>query len=131
MKENWVYRRGDLYLANLGVPVGSKQGGVRPVVVLQNDVGNYYAPTITIAPLTSKIEKKRKQPTHFFLRKAKGLAKPSMVLIFAQASRAKTKSMVLRLFCKLFVNPIDKAGGQEYIFSSRADRVLKVKRTAP
>ena len=61
MKENWVYRRGDLYLANLGVPVGSKQGGVRPVVVLQNDVGNYYAPTITIAPLTSKIEKKRKQ----------------------------------------------------------------------
>ena len=79
MKENWVYRRGDLYLANLGVPVGSKQGGVRPVVVLQNDVGNYYAPTITIAPLTSKIEKKRKQPTHFFLRKAKGLAKPSMV----------------------------------------------------
>ena len=80
MKENWVYRRGDLYLANLGVPVGSKQGGVRPVVVLQNDVGNYYASTITIAPLTSKIEKKRKQPTHFFLRKAKGLAKPSMVL---------------------------------------------------
>lgn len=80
MKENWVYRRGDLYLANLGVPVGSKQGGVRPVVVLQNDVGNYYALTITIAPLTSKIEKKRKQPTHFFLRKAKGLAKPSMVL---------------------------------------------------
>ena len=55
MKENWVYRRGDLYLANLGVPVGSKQGGVRPVVVLQNDAGNYYAPTITIAPLTSKI----------------------------------------------------------------------------
>ena len=80
MKENWVYRRGDLYLANLGVPVGSKQGGVRPVVVLQNDVSNYYAPTITIAPLTSKIEKKRKQPTHFFLCKAKGLAKSSMVL---------------------------------------------------
>ena len=49
------------------------------------------------------------------------------LLIFAQASRAKTKSMVLRLFCKLFVNPIDKVGGQEYIFSSRADRVLKTK----
>ena len=53
------------------------------------------------------------------------------LLIFAQASRVKTKSMVLRLFCKLFVNPIDKAGGQEYIFSSRADRVLKAKQTAP
>ena len=49
------------------------------------------------------------------------------LLIFAQASRAKTKGMVLRLFCKLFVNPIDKVGGQEYIFSSRADRVLKIK----
>ena len=44
---------------------------------------------------------------------------------------ARQKSMGLRLFCKLFVNPIDKAGGQEYIFSSRADRVLKTKRTAP
>ena len=49
------------------------------------------------------------------------------LLIFAQASRAKTKSMVLRLLCKLFVNPIDKVGGQEYIFSSLADRVLKIK----
>ena len=53
------------------------------------------------------------------------------LLILAQASRAKRKSMGLRLFCKLFVNPIDKAGGQEYIFSSRADRVLKTKQTAP
>ena len=80
MKENWVYRRGDIYLANLGVPIGSKQGGVRPVVVLQNDVGNFYSPTITVAPLTTKIQKKRSQPTHYFLRKAKGLARSSMVL---------------------------------------------------
>ena len=72
MKENWVYRRGDIYLANLGVPIGSKQGGVRPVVVLQNDVGNFYSPIITVAPLTTKIQKKRSQPTHYFLRKAKG-----------------------------------------------------------
>ena len=43
MKENWVYRRGDLYLANLGVPAGSKQGGVRPVVVLRIQLG-YYIP---------------------------------------------------------------------------------------
>ena len=69
MKENWVYRRGDIYLANLGVPIGSKQGGVRPVVVLQNDVGNFYSPTITVAPLTTKIQKKRNQPTHYFLQK--------------------------------------------------------------
>ena len=47
------------------------------------------------------------------------------LLIFAQASRAKTKGMGLRLFCKLFMNPIDKVGKQEYSFSSRTDRVLK------
>ena len=60
--------------------MGSKQGGIRPVVVLQNNVGNYHSPTITIAPLTSKVEKKRRQPTHYLLRKAQGLARPSMVL---------------------------------------------------
>lgn len=80
MKKDWIYRRGDIYLANLGTPVGSKQGGTRPVVILQNNKGNYFSPTVTIAPLTSKVEKKRKQPTHFFIRKAKGLTKPSMVL---------------------------------------------------
>ncbi|MGN0314372.1 MAG: type II toxin-antitoxin system PemK/MazF family toxin [Fusicatenibacter sp.] len=94
MKEDWVYRRGDLYLANLGKPVGSQQGGVRPVVVLQNDVGNYYAPTITIAPLTSKVEKKKKQPTHFYLRKAKGLQRPSMVL--AEQMGTYDKSCIIR-----------------------------------
>ena len=54
MREGWIYRRGDIYLANLGKPSGSQQGSVRPVVVLQNGVGNFYAPTITIVLLTSK-----------------------------------------------------------------------------
>ena len=80
MKEGWVYRRGDIYLANLGIPEGSQQGGIRPVVILQNDVGNYYSPTITLAPLTTKNEKKRKQPTHYYIKKAKGLDRPSTLL---------------------------------------------------
>ena len=80
MKEAWVYRRGDIYLANLGTPVGSQQGGVRPIILLQNDVGNYFSPTVTLVPLTTKIDKKKKQPTHFFLKKARGLRMPSMVL---------------------------------------------------
>lgn len=79
MSKSWICRRGDLYLADLGTPVGSQQGGVRPVVVLQNNVGNYHAPTITVAPLTSKI-KKTGQPTHYTLRKACGLQKESVVL---------------------------------------------------
>lgn len=99
MKEDWVYRRGDLYLADLGVPIGSRQGGVRPVIVLQNDVGNYYAPTITLAPLTTKVGKKKHQPTHFFLRKAKGLLKPSVVL--AEQVGTYDKSCVLRYLGKV------------------------------
>lgn len=48
MKENWIYRRGDVYLANLDPYIGSEQGGTRPVVVLQNNTGNYYCPTLII-----------------------------------------------------------------------------------
>lgn len=80
LRENWICRRGDLYLADLGSPVGSRQGGVRPVVVLQNDVGNYHSPTVTVAPLTSKVGKKKHQPTHYYLRRAKGLQRESIVL---------------------------------------------------
>lgn len=94
MKEDWIFRRGDLYLANLGDPVGSKQGGVRPVVVLQNDVGNFYSPTITIAPLTSKIHKKKGLPTHYLIRKAKGLERPSTVL--AEQLDTCDKSRIIR-----------------------------------
>lgn len=99
MKEGWIYRRGDIYLADLGKPVGSQQGGVRPVVVLQNDVGNFYAPTITIVPLTSKIEKKIKQPTHYLLRAAKGLERPSMVL--GEQVGTYDKSCILRYIGKV------------------------------
>ncbi len=80
MKEDWVYRRGDIYFANLGLANGSKQGGKRPVVVVQNDVGNRYSPTITLVPLTTRIDKKKNMPTHFQIRKALGLKKPSMAL---------------------------------------------------
>lgn len=85
--------------ADLGVPIGSKQGGVRPVVVLQNDVGNFYSPTITVAPLTTKIQKKRSQPTHYFLRKAKGLARSSMVL--AEQLDTCDKTCVIRYLGKV------------------------------
>ena len=54
MKENWIYRRGDVYLANLDPYIGSEQGGTRPVVVLQNNTGNYYCPTLIVAPITSR-----------------------------------------------------------------------------
>ena len=81
MKENWIYRRGDVYLANLDPYIGSEQGGTRPVVVLQNNTGNYYCPTLIVAPITSKAGKKPSQPTHYYAERIRGLELPGMVLL--------------------------------------------------
>lgn len=80
MRKGWIYRRGDLYLANLNPFKGSEQGGTRPVLVLQNDDGNFYCPTLIIAPLTTVL-KKMKQPTHVYIRSAKGLTAPTIVAL--------------------------------------------------
>lgn len=79
MRDDWSYRRGDIYLADLNPFYGFEQGGVRPVLVLQNNVGNYFCPTLIVAPLTSQI-KKPNQPTHFLLENVRGLEKPAMVI---------------------------------------------------
>ena len=74
-------KRGELYSADLSPVVGSEQGGVRPVLVVQNDVGNRFSPTIIAAAITSKLDKAR-LPTHVSLEAAKtGLAKNSVVLL--------------------------------------------------
>mgnify|MGYP002513839242 CR=1 FL=1 len=73
-------KRGDIYYADLSPVVGSEQGGIRPVLVVQNDVGNKYSPTIIAAAVTSKINK-AKLPTHIELPSAYGLAKDSVILL--------------------------------------------------
>ena len=78
MRKNWVYRRGDIYIANLNPFKGSEQGGTRPVLVLQNNDGNFYCPTLIVAPLSSKL-KKTNLPTHFLLKKGRGLITDSIV----------------------------------------------------
>lgn len=65
MNENHYYRRGEIYIADLDPSCGSEQGGVRPVVILQNNAGNYFCPTLIVAPITSRIYKKPNQPTHY------------------------------------------------------------------
>lgn len=73
--------RGDIYYADLSPVVGSEQGGVRPVLVIQNDVGNKYSPTVIIAAITSQLMK-AKLPTHIELNKDKyNLPKDSVVLL--------------------------------------------------
>lgn len=71
--------RGDVFYADMGVNVGSEQNGMRPVLVLQNDVGNEHSPTIIVAVLTSKV-KKMYMPTHVYVGARFGLTEESVVL---------------------------------------------------
>jgi mRNA interferase MazF len=71
--------RGEIYYAELDPAIGSEQAGNRPVLVLQNNIGNFYSPTVIIAPITSK--RKMWLPTHHLLVGAEGLESASIVLL--------------------------------------------------
>ena len=74
-------KRGDIYYADLSPVVGSEQGGLRPVLIIQNDVGNRYSPTVIAAAITSRMGKTR-LPTHIDIYADKaGLAKDSVILL--------------------------------------------------
>jgi len=76
-----VVKRGDIYYADLSPVVGSEQGGIRPVLIIQNDVGNKYSPTVIVAAITSQINK-AKLPTHVEISSEEyGLNKDSVVLL--------------------------------------------------
>lgn len=64
MEPTWKFQRGDVYFVRLELGIGSEQNGVRPAVILQNDVENICSPTLIVAALTSKTEKKAMPPTH-------------------------------------------------------------------
>jgi len=74
-------KRGDIYYADLSPVVGSEQGGIRPVLIVQNDIGNKYSPTVIAAAITSQKDKS-KLPTHIALPSHEcGLSKDSVVLL--------------------------------------------------
>ena len=98
-------RRGDIYYADLSPVVGSEQGGVRPVLVIQNNTGNAYSPTVIVAAVTS--QPKTKLPTHVILRDRKGLEKNSVVLLEQ-------------------VRTIDKSRLREYVGILDKQQMLKV-----
>lgn len=76
-----IVKRGDIFYADLSPVVGSEQGGIRPVIIIQNDVGNKYSPTVIVAAITSQINK-AKLPTHVEISsEAYGLNKDSVVLL--------------------------------------------------
>lgn len=79
--ETVIIRRGDIYYADLRPVVGSEQGGVRPVLIIQNDVGNKHSPTVICAAITSRMNK-AKLPTHVELdTKRCAMVKDSVILL--------------------------------------------------
>jgi mRNA interferase MazF len=102
-------KRGDVYFADLHGFYGSEQGGCRPVVVIQNDVGNRYSPTTLIAPITSSL--KRYQPTHVAIEMSHdGLSCDSRVLC-EQVRAIDKKRLQKRVtsFSDFTMSEIDKA----------------------
>ena len=79
MKHSFL--RGEIYYADLSPIVGSEQGGTRPVLIIQNNVGNRFASTVIVAAITSRINAKPKQPTHSFIGTVGTMKYPSVVML--------------------------------------------------
>lgn len=76
-----IVKRGDVYFADLSPVVGSEQGGVRPVLIIQNDIGNRFSPTVIVAAITAQIQK-AKLPTHVEIDAARyGFERDSVILL--------------------------------------------------
>ncbi|MDR1569188.1 MAG: type II toxin-antitoxin system PemK/MazF family toxin [Oscillospiraceae bacterium] len=86
-----IVKRGEIYSADLNPVVGSEQGGIRPVVVIQNDIGNRFSPTVIVLAITSKLGKAR-LPTHVEIAAGEaGLTKPSIILAEQMRTLEKTR----------------------------------------
>jgi len=105
-----VIRRGDIFYADLRPVIGSEQGGIRPVLIVQNDTGNKHSPTVICAAITSKMNK-AKLPTHVELAADKyGIVKDSVILL--EQVRTIDKSRLKEKVCHLdqeVLRKIDKA----------------------
>ncbi len=105
-----MIKRGEIYFAQLNPVIGSEQGGIRPVLVVQNDIGNQYSPTTIILAITSQINK-AKLPTHVELKTSVyGLERDSVIL--AEQIRTIDKSRLKQRIAVLNVelmNKVDKA----------------------
>lgn len=91
-------KRGEIYIANLGEKDGSVQAGIRPVLIIQNDIGNKYSPTVIIAPLTTKRRLKSFLPTHFFINNSCGLKQS---ILMAEQIQTINKILLHKYICKL------------------------------
>ena len=104
------YLRGDMYYADLGRGIGSEQKGYRPVLIIQNNIGNKHSPTVIIAAITSRVGVKAKLPTHYFVNTEGGLEAPSIVLLeqIRTIDKKRLDSYIGHL-SDMHINGIDKA----------------------
>ena len=76
-----TYLRGEMYYADLGKGVGSEQEGRRPVVIIQNDAGNKFSPTVIVAAITTRVTGKKHLPAHYYIGADNGLRESSVALL--------------------------------------------------
>ena len=105
-----VVQRGDIYLADLGEGVGSEQRGERPVLIVQNNKGNLFSPTVTVLPITTKIHKSEGMPTHVIIDDLNVLPEKSAIMAEQITTIDKTKlirklGILDKRFMSKVVNP--------------------------
>lgn len=104
-----IIKRGDIFYADLGPVIGSEQDGIRPVVILQNDIGNKYSPTVIVAPITTKT--KTNIPTHIFINSSESnLPKDSIILV--EQLRTIDKARIIKKvghLSEIVMNKVKKA----------------------
>ncbi|MGX7352226.1 mRNA interferase EndoA [Enterococcus canis] len=94
-----MVKRGDIYFADLSPVIGSEQGGIRPVLVIQNNLGNHFSPTIIVAAITAKMAKP-KLPTHIGIKSNQtGIERDSVILM--EQIRTIDKSRLKERVCHL------------------------------
>nr|WP_296880412.1 type II toxin-antitoxin system PemK/MazF family toxin [Thomasclavelia sp.] len=103
---NRTLERGEVYLADLNPVIGNEQGGIRPVLIIQNDVGNIFSNTTIVASMTSYIRHKPNLPTHVYIKNREGLSHNSLVLL--EQIRTIDKKRLIRRLCKLKYNEMEK-----------------------
>lgn len=110
MQKNKKIKRGDIYYANLYPIIGCEQDGIRPVVVIQNEMANAYSPVVLIAPLTSRVSTKPKLGTHVYIKKNGKITHDSIIQM--EQIRVLDKSRLGSFVCTLSsetLQEIDKA----------------------
>lgn len=108
-----MVKRGDVYFADLSPVVGSEQGGVRPVLIIQNDIGNRFSPTVIVAAITAKIQK-AKLPTHVEIDAKKYNIERDSVILLEQIRTIDKQRLT------------DKITNLDETMMSRVDEALKI-----